>query len=240
MTWDNALSSITGNMHVLQWQQDGSGRPSSYKGYAVKTGVAVAAGGTTNNVNLAMSAPGTSSVGGAVTVPSGVTVASKLASLSFDDTAQLQLSRLLFDSETSFSYLYPNITGATAVVSAGGANADGDLVSARVSAIALGTTNVSIALPSPISVIIPANSATTIGTDVDFSWTAFSGGNAVYIFQASGPPSAPSYTVFTTATSARIPDLGAQGMGLPSATAYSWTVFAVAPHASVDSAAGPK
>jgi hypothetical protein len=242
VTWDVALSSITGNMHVLQWEHDCCGRPKSYTGYAVKTGVAVAAGGTTNNVNLAMSAPGTLSVGGSVTVPSGVTLGTaplRSAALSFDDTAQIDLG---FDgsSGTSFSYLYPNITGATAVVSASGYSASGDLMEAKVSGIALGTTNVSIALPSPISVITPADSATSIGTDVDFSWTAFSGGNVVYIFEAIGPLGQPSYQVFTTATSTRIPDLSAQGMGLPSAAAYSWSVIAVAPHASVDSAAGPK
>ena len=238
VTWDAALSSITGNMHVLQWAQDNRLLPSSYKGYAVKTGVQVAAGGTTNDVNLAMSAPGTSSVGGSVTVPPGVTVTGKFAGLSFDDTAQIPLAHELSPG-TSFSYLYPNITGATAVVFVSGeANADGALVQAQVSAIALGTTNVSIALPSPISLIMPADSATNIGTDVDFSWTAVSGGNVVYTFEVQGPSG--WYAVFTTATSTRIPDLAAQGMGLPSATAYGWSVEAVGPYATVDSAAGPK
>ena len=115
---------------------------------------------------------------------------------------------------TSFSYLYPNITGATAVVFVSGeANADGALVQAQVSAIALGTTNVSIALPSPISLIMPADSATNIGTDVDFSWTAVSGGNVVYTFEVQGPSG--WYAVFTTATCDAHPRFGGAGHGPP-------------------------
>ncbi len=238
VSWDAALASITGNMHALQWAKDGNGLPSSYKGYAVKTGVAVAAGGTTNNVNLDMSAPGSTNVGGSVTVPAGVTLGSKSLALTFDDRA---LTFLGVDgtSGTTFSYLYPSITGATATVSARGSNAGNDQTTIQVSGIALGTTNVSIALPAPISAVLPADTATGIGTGVDFSWTALSGGNAVYIFQAQGPPGEPSYLVFTIGTSARIPDLTAQGLGLPSAASYSWGVVAVGPHPNLDSATGP-
>ena len=46
--------------------------------------------------------------------------------------------------------------------------------------------------------------------------------------------------MFTTGTTARLPDLSAQGMGLPPAASYSWQVLAVGPHANLDSAAGPK
>ncbi|HET9156836.1 MAG TPA: hypothetical protein VFN91_09235, partial [Myxococcaceae bacterium] len=239
VSWDAALPSITGNMHVLQWAEDGNGLPASYKGYAVKTGVAVAAGGTTNNVNLAMSAPGTSNVGGSVTVPAGVTLDGKLLSVSFDDSAAISLGSDA-SAGTSFSYLYPNVTGATASIGATGSNAGGDAVAAQTSGIALGTTNVSIALPAPISAVLPANTATGIGTNTDFSWTAFAGGNAVYVLLISGPSGQPGYAVFTTATTARIPDLSGQGLGLPPAASYSWNVLAISPHSSVDSAAGAK
>jgi hypothetical protein len=100
--WDAAVPSITGNMHILQWAEDGNGLPASYKGYAVKTGVGVSAGGATNNVNLAMSAPGTANVGGSVTVPSGVTLDGKSPNVMFDDTATISLGSDS-TSGTSFS-----------------------------------------------------------------------------------------------------------------------------------------
>ena len=96
VTWDSSLASITGNMHVLQWAVDANQLPTAYKGYAEKTGVAVAASGTTSNVNLAMSAPGTSNVGGSVTVPAVVTLGSKGFSVNFADTAAISLG---FDSD---------------------------------------------------------------------------------------------------------------------------------------------
>ena len=239
VTWDSSLASITGNMHVLQWAVDANQLPTAYKGYAEKTGVAVAASGTTSNVNLAMSAPGTSNVGGSVTVPAGVTLGSKGFSVNFADTAAISLG---FDSTpgTTFTYLYPNVTGATASIQAGGSNAGGDSVATSTSGIALGTTNVSIALPSPISAVLPADTATGIGTSTDFNWTAFAGGNAIYVLLVTGGSGQPSYAVFTTGTTARLPDLSAQGMGLPPAASYSWQVLAVGPHANLDSAAGPK
>jgi len=132
------------------------------------------------------------------------------------------------------------VTGATATISAFGSNAGGDVVGLALSAIALGTTNVSVALPTPISAVLPADAATGIGTGTDFTWTAFAGGNALYVLLASGASGQPSFAIFTTGTTARIPDLSAQGMGLPPGASYSWNVLAVGPHANVDSAAGPK
>ena len=158
----------------------------------------------------------------------------------FDDTATISLG---FDSSSgaTFSYLYPNVTGGTAAVSAGGSNAGGDAVASQLSGIAVGTTNVSLVLPAPISAVLPADTATGIGTSTDFNWTASTGGNIVYILLISaGGAGQPGFAVFTTGTTARIPDLSAQGLGLPAAANYSWTVLAVGPHASVDSAAGAK
>ena len=43
-------------------------------------------------------------------------------------------------------------------------------------------------------------------------------------FNPMGP--GPSYAVTTTDTSVTIPDLTAQGLALPAATGYSWSVFA--------------
>ena len=246
LSWPPDVPAITGNVHALQWALDSHGMPASYKGYAVSTGVIVASGGSTNQ-NLVMSAPSTTTVGGSVILPSGIPAASKAGILVFDDLAEITVAD---DGvpvlPNSFSYLFPNISGATAAIAAGGATEAGGspeatgLVSAEISGIALGTTNVALTLPTPISGILPADVATSVGTATDFSWTAVTGGNAVYLFEVTGAPTQVSYFVFTTATTARIPDLTAQGLGLPSGASYQWTVFAVGPHSSLDSAAGAK
>jgi hypothetical protein len=103
--------------------------------------------------------------------------------------------------------------------------------------IAPGTTNVSIAIPTAVTAISPADSGTGITTGTDFTWTPLTGG--VHILEITGPGSSPSYYVFTTAATARIPDLSGQGLGLPAATAmYHWVVLGVGPWTSVDQVAG--
>jgi hypothetical protein len=246
LSWPQDVPAITGNVHALQWAIDSHGMPASYKGYAVSTGVIVASGASINQ-NLVLSAPGTTTVGGSLTLPSGISEAAKAGVVVFDDLAEITVADDgLPVPTTSFSYLFPNISGATAAVAAfgategaGGPEATG-IVTAEMSGIALGTTNVAFALPTPISGILPADAATSVGTTTDFSWTAVAGGNTVYLFELTGAPTQPSYVVFTTATTARIPDLTAQGLGLPSGASYLWTVFAVGPHSSLDSAAGAK
>jgi hypothetical protein len=239
LSWDQGLPATTGTVHVLQWAVDANGLPASYKGYGVTSGVSVQSGGVTPNASVAMSAPGSTTVGGSITVAPGVTLRGTVAALNFDDGASFGLAG---GTSPSFTYLFPNVSGATGTVSAGAQNAGGDSVTATMSGLGLSqaTTNVSLAVPSPASAILPADVATGIGTTTDFSWTAVTGGNVVYMFQIFGPPGAPSYVVFTTATSARIPDLSAEGFGLASAQTYRWSVFAIGPHPSVDSAAGAK
>jgi hypothetical protein len=239
LSWDQGLSTTTGNVHVLQWAFDAKALPTSYKGYGVTNGVSVQSGGVTPNANVAISAPGSTTVGGSATVPPGLTLLGTTAALNFDDGASLGLAE---EASASFTYLLPNISGATGAVSATAQNGGLDSVSAVMSGLSLSqaTTNVSLAIPSPASAMLPADVATNIGTTTDFSWTAVIGANVVYLFQIFGPAGAPSYVVFTTATSARIPDLSAEGFGLASAHTYQWSVFAIGPHPSVDSAAGAK
>ena len=53
-----------------------------------------------------------------------------------------------------------------------------------------------------------------------------------------GNSTSPTYFVFTTGADAKIPDLAAEGMGLPAGASYYWHVDRFFPVASVDDAAG--
>src|SRR5262249_17835541 len=136
----------------------------------------------------------------------------------------------------SFSYPFPAVSGAMATVRAE-ASLSGDSSAIQLSGIAPGTANLALSLPMPSTAILPADLAKNIGTNTDFTWTSMTG--TVYVLARHGPSGAPTYYVVPSATTARIPDLAGQGLGLPAASEYSWNVQAVGPWASVDELAGP-
>jgi hypothetical protein len=227
-------TSTTGTIHALQWAVSGN-LPTSYKGYGTKTSVGVSNSATTLNADIAMSAPSASSVGGTITAPAGLTIANKSLAIAFADNATISLGSDS-SSSTSFSYPFPGNTGGNATVAASASSAGGDVAVQQLKGIAPGTSNVSIAIPTPVSAITPADSGTGITTSTDFTWAPLTGG--VHILEILGPGSSPSYYVFTAAATAKIPDLSGQGLGLPAATMYNWQVLAVGPWTSVDQIAG--
>ena len=233
LTWVGP-SSTTGTLHALQWQLDAKHLPSSYTGYGSTPGVTVTNSGTTH-ADVAMSAPSASTIAGSITVPASFTIASKSFAIAFPDRAGIALG---IDSSpsTSFSYPFPAVSGGTATLRAE-ASLSGDSSVIQLFGIAPGTTNLALNLPTPSTAILPPDMAANVGTNTDFTWTSMRG--TVYVLQIQGPSGAPSYYVITDATTARIPDLADQGLGLPAAGQYSWNVLAVGPWANVDEIAGP-
>ena len=233
LTWVGP-SSTTGTVHALQWQLDPNHLPTTYTGYGTTPSVTVTNSGTTN-ADVAMSAPSASTIAGSITVPASFTIASKSFAIAFPDRAGIALG---FDStpSASFTYPFPAVSGGTATVRAE-ASLSGDSSAIQLFGIAPGTTNLALNLPTPSTAILPADMAANVGTNTDFTWTSMSG--TVYVLQIQGPSGAPSYYVITAATTARIPDLADQGLGLPAAGQYAWNVLAVGPWASVDEIAGP-
>src|SRR6266581_4325319 len=84
----------------------------------------------------------------------------------------------------------------------------------------------------------PANGASGVDTTIPFSWTQGQG-TGVNVFKVwPSNSTSPTYFVFTTGADAKIPDLAAEGMGLPAGASYYWHVDRFFPVASVDDAAG--
>ena len=235
--WSTAANALDGSVHALQWTQGTDGLL-VFKGYGVRSGVRVSDSETTNNVDVAMTAPIASSVAGTIVAPSGVQADRTSISIDWSDNASISLASKS-GTTTSFDWVFPSGTGGTASVTVSGHAALGEFVLRRTGGIAAGTTNASIALPTPVSPLSPANAETGVGTSTDFSWTALSSTISILIVQGSSGTRTPSLAVFTAGSTARIPDLSAQGLGLPAMSSFQWHVVGVGPHPTLDSAAGP-
>jgi hypothetical protein len=235
LTWLGATST-TGTLHALQWHP-ASGLPTGYDGYGTKTGVTVANSGTTSGQNITMTGVSSDNISGSITLPASYTLGSKAMSVVFSSGASIPI---LSDSTstTSFNYLTPSSVGGTITLTAlAGASGVGLSVAGKTG-LAANATGVTVA-PQEVSVHgLPANAGTGITTNTDFTWTQFAGGLHIVVL-APTVATNPAFYVFTTGTTTKIPDLSAQGLGLPSGGAsYGWTIVAVAPWTSIDDFAG--
>ena len=220
----------TGTIHVLQWQQDG-GLPVSYSGYASVPGITLSADAGTVASDAVLSAPPASTIAGTIQLAPSLTRFSQLVAIVFPGAVPTFLGS---DTPTaSFAYPFPNVAGATAtLVASAGDTGSSSYSSAQLTGITPGTTNILVALPPAPTPVAPVDHTTGVGTTTDFTWTPVNG--TVYVLLVIGPSA--WYVVVTSATTARIPDLSAQGLGLSGKS--SWNVNAYGPAGSVDELAG--
>jgi len=228
-------AATTGNVHALQWAPT-TGIPTAYKGYGVTTGVAVASGGNTTGVAVAMSVPAASTIGGSVTVPAGLTLTSKSLTVDFADGASFDVGTET-TAATSFNYPVPTGINSTASVSAAAAGTASQSTT-RLRGIAAGSTGNAVTLLAPAVQSTPVVNATGVSTSTDFTWTPLTGGLHIVLISSGASATAPIYVLMTTGTSGRIPDLSSLGVVLPAATAYQWAIIALGPWSSIDDVAG--
>ena len=229
-------TATTGSLYALQFAVDAMGFPvaSGYKGYGVRSGIAVNDGSTLTNQFDTLQTVTTSQFTGTVTVPSGYTLAEKVVYARVPSAAILLFNDA--GTNTALSYFTPGISGATLVLGAEAIKTGGGTALTWKNGLATGATGVSINIVTPPEVSLPVNAATGVDTTVTFSWTGMAGGVHLVIFTGTG--STPTYYVLTAATSATIPNMKPLGLGLPSATAYKWQVYGFGPFGSIDAAAG--
>lgn len=235
VSW-NGPTSTTGNVHALQWTNDANGSLTGFFAYGVRNGVTLQSGTAFTGADVTLTTPVTTqAVVGAISVPSGYTLSERAVYVTFPDRAAFLVGD---DTLTSvgFAFPFPSGIGASALVYA--AASDGtSTTEAQSAALPAGTSNATVTLPSPALPTAPASGATGVGTSTDLVWSPVAG--AVYEVVLTGSGTDPVYVLLTSSTTARIPDLSAQGLGLPSARSYSWTVNALGPLTSVDALASP-
>jgi hypothetical protein len=227
-------AATTGNVHALQWTPT-TGIPTSYKGHGVASGVAVANGGSTTGVSIAMTAPAASTIGGSVTVPAGVTLGSKGLAIDFADGAAFGVGTDA-TAATSFNYPVPSGISSTASVTASGSST-GALSITQVRGIAAGSTGTTVGVLAPAVQSTPVVNATGVTTSTDFTWSQLAGA-LHFVLITTSSANAPVYYLVTTGSTGRIPDLSSLGVVLPAGTSYSWAILAVGPWSSVDDFAG--
>jgi hypothetical protein len=215
-------TATTGSLYALQFTSDAGGLPvaAGYKGYGVRSGIAVNDGSSLTNQFDTLQTVSTNQFTGTVTVPSGYTLGAKVVYTRVSQSAVIGMFAES-NANANLSYYTPGISGATLLLEAIATKAGGGM---------------SITLVAPPEVSLPVNAATGVDTTVTFSWTAMTGGVHLVVFQGAG--STPTYYVLTSGTSATIPNMKPFGLGLPASTSYSWFVFGFGPFGSVDAAAG--
>ena len=81
------------------------------------------------------------------------------------------------------------------------------------------------------------NGASDVDATTSFTWSEGGGVGVNLVSVTPNDAANPAFEVLTTAAHTKIPDLAAEGMGLPPATGYQWLVDKIFPVASVDDAA---
>jgi hypothetical protein len=229
-------TATTGSLYAIQFTAGAGGLPvaSGYKGYGVRSGIAVNDGSTLTNQFDTLQSVTTSQFTGTVTVPSGYTLAGKAV---YANVAPSAVIFLFSESNaiTNLSYYTPGIPGATLLLGAEATKTGGGTAITWRNGLAIGATGVSVSIVTPPELSLPVNAATGVDTTVTFTWTAMTGGVHLVLFTAAG--SNPAYYVVTTGTSTTIPNMKPFGLGLPGTTAYQWQVYGFGPFSSVDAAA---
>jgi hypothetical protein len=95
--------------------------------------------------------------------------------------------------------------------------------------------SVSVAPEAPPQLLAPSNDQQGVNQLTDFSWAPLK--SAVYLMLVYAEPL--WISVVTTDTKTTLPDLKALGATLPGGTSFTYSVYAVAPFAGTDEAAGP-
>lgn len=227
-------SSTTGNLHALHWEQTAAAPfvPVAFKGYGVKTGVSLSDGGTFSGQDITMIGVSEESISGTISLPAGYSLSGKSLNVDFGDRASIGL---FSDSSatTSFNYLTPDIAGATMRLAVSATHPSGAFSSSTVAGLAPDASGISVDLPAAPTLSVPVNAATGVDTDTNFGWSNFAGGVHFVMFQPAAATD-PVFIVFTADANTSIPDLSAQGLGLPPAANYQWAVIGIAPIADMD------
>lgn len=230
----NGPSTSAGRAHALQWIQDAEGLPSTYTG-AAEASTALQNGGATPPITLSLQPVTTASLSGSVSSPAAYPLAEIDLAEYFPDGAFVSLGFDMSPS-SSFSYAIPDGIGATTTVIASSSLVPPDTAytSTRRSGVTAASGALAITLPSPAELTSPAQGATGVTAATEFSWTPLA--SAIYRLEVRcGRATVRTYTQQTTA---RVPDLSAQGLGLPPGATCQWRVYAQTAFGDMDEFAG--
>lgn len=221
--WGAATASV--RVRAVLYQVDADGDPVLIKAQAVSA-VTELTDAAAEVVDLTLTATGSqASVTLTAVPPSGFGLNGHGLVSHYTATASFGL-RGSGATPTTFPVIAPFFGGATHTAFATAlSNAPGS--SSQSVAWSVGHASgeaVTLAMPTPPTLVSPADTATDVSVETDFTFVNPTGGAATLLVQPAG--SGPTYAVTTMATTARVPDLGSIGLALPSGAAYTWAVLA--------------
>jgi hypothetical protein len=223
----------TGTLYALE-AHTVSDFPADYPGYGTLPDVLLQDMGSISGRTIPMSPVTAGTLSGTITPAVGYTVAEKDLYLV---VAPGSVMELLGDmsSSASFSYIAPAISGTSLTLLTSTTSASAGAAIVTTTGLTASSTGVEVNVPAPSTLTLPVDSATGVTTTTPFSWT---NSTAVYLLVFTST-SGPSYYVFTTETTATLPDLSSAGLPLPASTVYSWELLSFGPNTSLDAAAVP-
>jgi hypothetical protein len=243
--WQGIPNSYVGQLKVLRWIPDSTGLPSEYDAYGFKNDFTISGGGIFNNTNFSESSftdPAERNISGSVAIPSSsYSITNKYLNINFEDATVTITSENGVALTDNFNYVVPQLTGAKFEVDAiaQSQSSPNNLVSYyRERDINSGTSGVVVNLLGAPRLNIPIYNATGVDLATQFNWIKGSNGG-VYIVKMTPVFSGPTYYIYTQGNAVKIPDLSAQGLGLPANTVYEWFVNQLFPFGSLDVAASP-
>ncbi len=237
-TWTDSATSYTGTLYLLRWTPGTNGLPTGYDGFGEKSQV-ISNGGsfTVNFAPTDLTDPADQTIAGSITRPTtSYNLTEKTLYLSFGNATVFVASESGSGLTDNFNYNVPTIAGATFAVTAYAqlaATPGYRTAQFTKTGIAGGASGVNVPLAAAPQLNLPAHNGTNVDTTTQFLW-APGGGTGINLVLMFSTSTNPVFYILTAANSITIPNFNPQGMGLPSNTAYSWSVEQVYPVSSMD------
>lgn len=217
-------------------ETDAAGNPASIKAQAV-SGVETLTDGAPAVVDLTLANTASqASVTLTAVPPSGFSLASYGLVSHYTERASFGIGGFDPSPATTFPVIAPFFAGASHTAFATAFSNAPDSASQSIAwSIDHGSGDaVTLSLPSPPTLVAPADTATGVTTETEFTLVNPSGGLTTLLFQPDA--SGPVYAVTTAETTAHLPALGSIGLALPAGADYTWAAVATHHLTDVDEA----
>lgn len=231
-------SSVTVRLRAVVYETDANGEATT----VVATGVSSNFTVTDTDVLVGQDVTITDvteqeSVSVTTTVPPGYTLQGRQLIATYSDYASLGIASDAGPAAT-FTVVAPSLPGATHTLLAQALNDDavaGNLTLAwRAQVDPLDP--VSLELPTPPSLVSPADLATGVDATTQFTVNNPEGGVLTFLFQPEFPQEGPTIVVTTSETETTIPDLAALGVPFPADADYGWVLLSTPDLVATDDA----
>jgi len=237
VSWFSSAASLSGMIHVVRYTTGTNNLPSSYDAFGSQP-LTISDGGTFANNNFTagqLTDPVDQNISGTVSLPASYSLSFRQLYIHFGP------SPIFIGSEggtlgNNLSYTVPSISGATYSIYTN-ANSGSRSAFFFKSNIAAGTSGLSIPLEAAPQLSLPVNNGTNVDTATSFLFTQGGGSGVNVVTIVPNSSADPTFLIFTSQNMTSIPNLSAQGLGLPSNRNYTWRAQQVFPLASVDAAA---